>query len=270
MFTTIILTDDNFKILCIRVMEVMMLKNNLICGLVFLFLVVTISLTAKLEIDLESGAIFSGYNDVAIPGDSGTRFSLSEELETKVTPFYRLRLFYNFNDKHHLGVLFAPLTINSEGSLDRDLIYQDEIYTQGTPLDVTYTFNSYRLIYRYDFLRKEKLQIGAGFTAKIRDAVIRVKGNGISSSKENVGFVPILHFRINWNFHDKFSLLMDGDALAAPQGRAEDVLTAIVYQVSDKIKLKAGYRILEGGADNDEVYTFSLFNYAALGVIVNF
>ena len=247
-----------------------MSKNIIVIIIAGFMLISSISLSAKWEIDLESGAIFSGYNDVAIPGDTGTKFSLSEELDTSVTPFYRLRLFYDFNSKHHLGVLFAPLTIKSEGSLDRDLIYQDEIYAQGTPLDVKYQFNSYRIVYRYDFLRKEKLQIGAGLTAKIRDAIIRVSGDGVSSSKENVGFVPILHFRLVWNFHDKFSLLMDGDALAAPQGRAEDVLTAIVYQVSDKVKFKAGYRILEGGADNDEVYTFSLFHYAALGVMINF
>ncbi|MFC1898254.1 hypothetical protein ACFLYJ_01655 [Candidatus Cloacimonadota bacterium] len=247
-----------------------MFRKIVVLGFTVVILLITIPLGAELEIDLETGLIFSGYNDVAIPGDTGTKFSLTEELETEITPFYRLRLFYDFNAKHHLGILLAPLTIKSKGSLDRILTYQNEYYASGTQLDVTYTFNSYRLIYRYDFLRKEKLLIGAGFTAKIRDAVIRVKGDGVSSSKKNVGFVPILHFRIDWNFHDKFSLLMDGDALAAPQGRAEDVLTAIVYQVSDKFKIKAGYRILEGGADNDAVYTFSLFNYAVLGAIINF
>ena len=51
---------------------------------------------------------------------------------------------------------------------------------------------------------------------------------------------------------------MLGDALAAPQGRAEDVLAALTYGKSDKFRIKIGYRILEGGADNDEVYTFSL------------
>jgi len=73
-----------------------------------------------------------------------------------------------------------------------------------------------------------------------------------------------------WNFYDKFGLLVDGDALAAPQGRAEDVLAALKYQFSDRIGLKLGYRILEGGADNDVVYNFSLFNYAVIGAIFNF
>jgi hypothetical protein len=48
------------------------------------------------------------------------------------------------------------------------------------------------------------------------------------------------------------------------------VLAALQYQVSDRIGLKLGYRILEGGADNDEVYNFSLFNYAVIGAIMNF
>jgi hypothetical protein len=48
------------------------------------------------------------------------------------------------------------------------------------------------------------------------------------------------------------------------------VLAAITYSASEKFKLKLGYRILEGGADNDEVYTFSLINYFAMGVMINF
>jgi hypothetical protein len=36
------------------------------------------------------------------------------------------------------------------------------------------------------------------------------------------------------------------------------------------VSLKAGYRILEGGADNDKVYTFSLFHHAVAGIVVRF
>jgi len=64
--------------------------------------------------------------------------------------------------------------------------------------------------------------------------------------------------------------LLDGDALAAPQGRAEDVLIAATYKLSDGFGIRAGYRILEGGADNDEVYNFSLFHYASVGITYTF
>jgi len=33
---------------------------------------------SRWRLDLESGAAFNGMNDIAIPGDTGTRFSLTE------------------------------------------------------------------------------------------------------------------------------------------------------------------------------------------------
>lgn len=225
---------------------------------------------SQIDLDIESGVVFSGYNDVKIPGDRGTLFSLSEELKADPGIFYRIRIFYNFNDRHHLGALYAPLSINSTGQLNRNLIFAGVTFPVNTPLKATYKFNSYRLIYRYDFLRKDKIELGVGFTAKIRDAKIAVKGDGIESEKTNVGFVPIFDFRLLWKFTNKLAFLLDGDALAAPQGRAEDVLAALIFEASDKIDLKAGYRILEGGADTDEVYNFALINYVSIGAIFHF
>ena len=248
-----------------------MKKKGILLTLIAILLIICVPhVFSQVEFDVETGAVFSGYNDVRIPGDEGTLFSLSEELDADTEVFYRVRLFYDFNERHHLGVLYAPLSINSSGELDRDLIFQGETFPANTPLETIYKFNSYRLIYRYDFLRKEKIDLGIGFTAKIRDAKIEVKGDGMSSKKSNVGFVPILHFRLLWKFNQNVAFLLDGDALAAPQGRAEDVLAALKMRVSDRLDLKLGYRILEGGADNDTVYNFSLINYASIGAIYHF
>ncbi len=248
-----------------------MCKFRALCIILFFSLfVLTSLLQAQWHLDFETGGVFSGYNDVRIPGEGGTLFSLSRELSMDPSVFYRVRAFYDFNPRHHLGVLIAPLSLQATGQLDRDLIFQGKTFTANSQLNATYRFNSYRLVYRYDFLLKEKLELGVGFTAKIRDAEISVRHDGIEAKKTNVGFVPILHFRMMWNFYNKFSLLVDGDALAAPQGRAEDVLAALHCQVSDGIGFKLGYRILEGGADNDAVYNFSLFNYAVIGAIFKF
>jgi hypothetical protein len=248
-----------------------MLNNIRFCCIIFSIIILFASqLQAQFDLDVETGVAFSGYNDVRIPGDGGTLFSFSEELDAESGIFFRLRVFYNFNERHHLIALYAPLTINSTGQLDRDLIFQEELFPVNTPLEATYTFNSYRFSYRYDFLRKDNIEIGAGFTAKVRDAKILVKGDGLESEKANVGFVPLIHFRLLWKLSHRVAFLLNGDALAAPQGRAEDVIAALIYKASDQIDLKAGYRILEGGADNDEVYNFTLIHYAAIGAIFHF
>jgi len=134
----------------------------------------------------------------------------------------------------------------------------------------TYKFNSYRLTYRYEIVLKPEFEFGLGFTAKIRDAKIALFSAGLISEKTNLGFVPIINFRLLWNIDDTFGLLLDGDALVVPQGRAEDVLIAATYKLSDNLRIRAGYRILEGGADNDEVYNFALFHYASVGFSYTF
>ena len=64
--------------------------------------------------------------------------------------------------------------------------------------------------------------------------------------------------------------MFEGDALAAPQGRAEDILLAASFTLTEKLKVRAGYRILEGGAENNVVYNFALINYASFGVSYSF
>lgn len=225
---------------------------------------------AQALIDLESGVVFTGYNNVRIPGDKGTRFSFKDDLTPKAAPFYRIRLNYTFKSRHTLSLLYAPLETKSEGSVANDILFEGEIFPANTQIAGTYKFNSYRLTYRYDIVKKEKIEFGLGFTGKIRDAKIALTSGQLEATKTNVGFVPIINFRLKWKMNDTFGLLLDGDALAAPKGRAEDVLIAATYKLSENIDIRAGYRILEGGADNKEVYNFTLFHYATLGFSYTF
>jgi hypothetical protein len=228
-----------------------------------------ISLKAQPLLDFESGIVFSGYNDVGIPGDIGTRFSLSGDLNAKPAFYYRIKGGYKLGGRHNLFILFAPLTVKSNGIVPGDITFEGVTFPANTFIQGTYKFNSYRLTYRYDLIERPSFRFGLGFTAKIRDAMIELSSSGQNSKKTNVGFVPILNFLVAWEANGKLSFVLDGDALAAPQGRAEDILLSAQYRLSDKTRLKAGYRILEGGADNDEVYNFALFNYAAAGIIIN-
>jgi hypothetical protein len=82
----------------------------------------------------------------------------------------------------------------------------------------------------------------------------------------------LFHFDLLWRFANPVALRLDGDALASPggQGRAEDVRLALVYESIPGRQLFLGYRILEGGADVDDVYNFALFQYVVAGFSVAF
>jgi len=221
-------------------------------------------------VDVETGLGFSGYNNVRIPRDTGTEFSLSKDLKTDSSLFIRLRLGYQIGSKHTISVLVAPLSLNASGRINKSIRFYEEDFPADIPLKAVYRFNSYRLTYRYDFVRKENLRLGFGFTAKIRDAAVSVEGNNKKSEKTNVGFVPLINFRLEWFFAKKLSLLLDGDALAASQGRAEDILLALQLHLNEDFTLKAGYRILEGGANVEEVFNFALIHFVIAGVTYRF
>jgi hypothetical protein len=237
---------------------------------IFLLIFCKTSLIAQPSLDIETGAVFSGYNNVRIPGNLGTNFSLKNDLKPQPQLFYRLRGSYLIKKRHSLSLLYAPLTIKSKGSVEKDIFFEGVLFPANTQLNGTYQFNSYRLTYRYDIISKPKFVWGLGFTGKIRDAKIALSSSSLSSEKTNVGFVPIIHFRVKWQMDNRFGILLDGDALAAPQGRAEDIQLAATYQWSDRMGLRVGYRILEGGAENNEVYNFTLIHYASVGMTYTF
>jgi hypothetical protein len=233
-------------------------------------LVFNADISAQWFLDFENGIAASGYNDVQIPGDTGTRISLTDDLKTNARYFFRIRLGYRWKSGHNLSVFAAPLTLKATGQVGKEIFFFEEIFPADTPLNAKYTFNSYRMTYRYDFVRKPKWEVGIGFTGKIRDAVVKVEGDGKSSEKTNVGFVPLINFRVLWKFQKAWGLLFEGDAAAAAQGRAVDVLLALHYSLNDKVQFRVGYRIIEGGADVEEVYNFSLIHFLSAGIRIRF
>lgn len=222
------------------------------------------------EMDLETGYAGSGYNVVRIPGDTGTQISLSDDFKIQSAPYIRLKAYYAFNQEHAIGALYAPLSLWAEGEALFPVFFVDTTLPANTPVKALYRFDSYRLTYRYRFWKIEHLQAHIGFTAKIRDAEISLEGGGLKARKSNVGFVPLLYFRFAWDIAGPWSLVFDADALAAPQGRAEDVLLAINYRAGEHWQVRTGYRMVEGGADNPEVYNFALIHYAVLGVTATY
>jgi hypothetical protein len=147
---------------------------------------------------------------------------------------------------------------------------QDLVFPAGQPTDATYVFNSWRLTWYWRFASTGKWSFRLGATLKVRDAEIGLSGAPGSSVKDDLGLVPLLYAYARYQASDRLAFEAEADALAAPQGRAEDVSVKAVLRVRDSVDLDVGYRLLEGGADNDEVYTFAFFHYEVAGVRVRF
>jgi hypothetical protein len=226
----------------------------------------------KWSFSLEGGSVFAGSNTVQVPNPGGTRFSLTDALNVESKLYYRLRLSYLLGERHQLSLLFAPLRLNAKGVINEQIVFDNTTFPVGENVDALYQFNSYRLTYRYLLFNKSKFKLWIGFTAKIRDAEIKLSTNTLTANTTDLGFVPLLNLLIDWIFTENLGLLLEADALAAPggQGRAEDVALSLYYKLSDNARFRMGYRFVEGGADVEQVYNFAFISYVHAGIQFRF
>jgi len=113
----------------------------------FLFIVLVITANSRIHsqtiIETETGAVFSVYNDVRIPNETGTEVSFTNDLSTEVKLFYRVRINRTIDRKHTISFLFAPLTLNSEGTLGKPVSFKGKVFQENMPIKAKYRFDSY-------------------------------------------------------------------------------------------------------------------------------
>ncbi len=218
----------------------------------------------------ELGLAVNLYNNVAVPGETGTRISLTEDWSSDPVLAPRLSLAILIDGRHEVGVLAAPLRITGEGTFDEPVRFAEETYAPDTPTRSRYRFDSYRVSYRYRLVDRKALTLAVGASAKLRDAAIELEQGTLGGETTDTGFVPLLASRLRVRLGGPLWLLVDAEALVGPQGRAEDALLAAEIAPRDRLHVYVGARALEGGADVESVYNFTLVGYGVLGASLRF
>jgi len=220
---------------------------------------------------LETGPLAFSYNDAQIPNDeAGDRFDLMALTGAGPVPYVRASLEATFSQRHTVKALYAPVSIEGEGTLPGDTRFAGETFLADTETTAYYQFNTYRLTYRYTFHDSPNWTLGVGLTGLVRDADIRLTQGNTEANRSDLGIVPLLHFNAVRRFNDQWAAEFDIDAAGSPQGRAVDAALAVEYRLDENWTGRAGYRTLEGGGDAGSVYTFAWLHYGLLGVSYTF
>jgi hypothetical protein len=218
------------------------------------------------NLQIEGAAAWQTQNDQRVPGKGGTRFSLADFGQGPLTT-YRIYLGGKITDRSEWRLLYAPLEVRQSGLFEQSVLFQDQIFQPGVRTETVYKFNSYRATYSVSMEPWGLWNWSWGFTAKIRDAEVRLTQGAASARKTNVGFVPLLHFRAHRSLSENWRLLFDFDGLLAPQGRALDAAFFLDRQLTPSgPHLLLGYRTVEGGADNRNVFNFAWFHFLTVGM----
>ena len=242
-------------------------------GLLSVALLLTSALDAaepsRFSLELEGGAAWQARNDFAVPGDGGTRVELGQ-FNSGPAAAFRGTLTWDVGSNWTLRAVVAPLSLTTDFVPGTPVVFQTTTFPAGAPLSVAYRFNSYRLSAYHRFPSSGPVAFRGGLTLKVRDARIGIAGSGLADEKTNVGLVPLLYGGIRWQATPRLALDLEAEGLAAPQGRAGDVSLKAEWAQSERVALFGGYRLLEGGADNEEVYNFATFHYLVGGVRIRF
>jgi len=216
----------------------------------------------RFTLDLEAGAAWQLRKDFAVPGSTGTLVRLDDE-----GPSFsgRATLNWNLNERWSVRFLAAPLSTESDYIPAGDVLFQNATFAAGKPIRVDYRFDSYRVGGVYRFRSTGPWSFRAGLTAKVRDAEISLRNDELSATKSNTGVVPLLYGGMRYQASDRVAIDLDVDGAAAAQGRAIDAAIRVETKVAESTSLYLGGRVLDGGADNDEVYSFATFAYVIAG-----
>ncbi len=223
--------------------------------ILFICLNSNLSTNAQTFVNLESGAFFTEINDIR-NGNNGTLFSLKNDFQTPVSPFWRLRAGYLSNGKNHFSFLYAPLKIVETGTIEKDLLFDGKNFKANLPIEAVYKFNSYRFTYNRIIISKAHFKFGLGLSAKIRDAGVSLKNRELVSENFSIGFAPLINLLANWDISQKMGVDFFGEGIAASKGRAIDLSLSGRYSFTKNLQGNIGYRLLEGGANGTNRYNF--------------
>jgi hypothetical protein len=221
-------------------------------------------------LELEAGPLWQSRNDVRIPGDTGTEFSMSDLIGKGPYPAARFTADWDINEQHAVRAVIAPIEFDGTGTLEKDTRFAGKTFDGGKRTKGTYKFSNYRLGYRWTFLHEEHWRLRLGGTLFVRDAKIELEQGSKSASDSDVGLVPLLNLAAEYYPAKDWRILAEFDGLASTQGRAFDFLLKGTYDLSDQWTVGLGYRTIEGGADNDEVYNFAWLHSVVASIAFRF
>jgi hypothetical protein len=223
----------------------------------------------RIGVTVEGLSVWQQRNDVRIPPDTGTEFSLVDLIGSSPTPSLRVTATADVAARQQVRFVYAPLQVSGRGVSATPIAFAGTTFAPS-PTDAVYKFSSYRATWSYRVYQGPTWTWRIGFTGFVRDARIALTQGDRAAEDTDVGFVPLGHVSADARLSPRWSAGLVLDASAAPQGRAIDFAATLEYRPAPRWTVFGGYRTIEGGADVDTVYAFAWLNAVVSGIGVRF
>lgn len=210
-------------------------------------------------------------------GSNSTRFNfLSQGGQDTLFPYLRLSMDLVLGQRNRLTFLYQPLTLNTRTVVGRNnttsglpLVIDDVTFPVGTPIDISYGFDFWRVSWMWDFIKADDTILAAGVSLQLRNANISftsVDGTRRTVS-QNIGPVPILKVRAARWFNPHFGLDLEADGFYAAgavlngsgkafEGWVWDASLSAKTRLAPKAAAFITLRSIGGGAQGNNAYSY--------------
>jgi len=177
--------------------------------------------------------------------------------------FFRLSAEALLHGRHTIIALYQPLQLETSVTLEKDLTVDNVLFASGTPVDLKYGFDFYRLSYMYNVLdpgAKTELSIGASLQLRNANITFTSADGTLRTANRDVGPVPLIKVRFRHHVTDHAWIGAEMDGIWAPikyiNGSNTDVEGAIIdlnisagRQLARSLDGFVNVRYLAGGAE---------------------
>ena len=216
--------------------------------------------------EVEAGGLWQSRNDIGVPGDSGTRFSMAQLMGRGPSSYARVGLGYRINPIHEVRLLWAPLSMSGSGELDQTTQFAGQSFAAGVPTSARYRLDSYQLTWRAKVHEGEVWRWHAGLSGRYLDGGAELEQAGVVARFSEDGFLPMLHLDGGAQLFPGWRAELNADAGALDQRRMFDISAQVKTALDDDWELGFGYRGTEAWFENDEAFNFPWFHAALISL----
>lgn len=185
--------------------------------------------------------------------------------------FTRYQLDALLAGQHRISFLYQPLSLKTQAVSGFNGTGAVQIagvdFPAGTPMDLSYGFDFYRLSYLYDFLPEPTSELGLGLSLQLRNASISFSSadGDLRTVQDNVGLVPIIKAKAATWFDDTFGIDFEADGFYASsaifngagrdfEGWIWDAALALKARIMPGAVFRLWVRSIGGGASGSNAY----------------
>ena len=204
----------------------------------------------KISFDVETGlfGVLSHTYQTGRTDEGATQFDFVKQGGQDVLfPFDRYVANITIKDRHKVSFLYQPLTVKTNVTFREDVMIDSVIFSEGTPMELSYGFPFYRVTYSYSFINSKNFTLAGGVALQVRDVNIVFKAidGSLMTVGNNVGPVPSLNLNGRYTFNGGAFLGFEVTGLYASSSIINGASFAFEGSLLDA-SVRGGYTLVDG------------------------